>query len=102
MQETVLSHLKLLGNSGYGKPWSGKQTSFTPKTRRQSTEPCEARISQILTRSGRRMSWKVESLGSQSDAHFRLESLSISWQSCGCWNSITTSLTGILTEEILS
>ena len=45
------------------------------------------------------MSWKAESLRSQSDGRSRSESLSTSSQSFECLNSITTFLTGILTEE---
>ena len=84
------------------KPWRGKQTLFTPKMKRLSTEPCEAHFSVILMKLGKRMSWKAESLGSQSEDHFRLELLYINWQNSECLNSIMIFLTDILTEKILN
>jgi len=74
---------KLLGNSGYGK----------------LIEALERQTNVMYTKDKKVVDRALRS------AYFgcsKLESLSISWQSCGCWNSTTSFSTSMSTEEISS
>ena len=95
---------KLLGNSAYGKLIEAleRQTNtITIKDEKVVDRALRSAYFSDLDEIGQAYELESGSLGSRSDGRFKLESLSI-WQSCGYWNSITTFLTGILPEEILS
>ena len=96
---------KLLGNSGYGKLIEALE---------RQTNIIYTKDEKVVDRALRRAYFSdLDEIGQAYELESRKpritirrptrsESLSISWQSCGCWNSITTFLTGISTEEILS
>ena len=65
---------KLLGNSGYGKfieALERQRNIIYTKDEKVVDRALRSTYFSDLTRLGRRMSWKAESLGSQSEDHFR-------------------------------
>ena len=95
----------LLGNSGYGKLIEAlERQANVIYTKDEKVVDRALRSAYFSDLDEVGQAYELESRKPQITIRrpSRSESLSISWQSCGCWISITTFLTGILTEETSS